>query len=186
MITQSLKASACIAVLPLVLVAIIEVPADARISRRPSTEAQELLVRQCIHHHSQGRGWLARTLLALRQKEGGWIGAQVRNSNGSFDLGPMQVNDWWVPRIAMLIDRDAISVRTWLTHDPCFNVGTAKWIFLSALAQSKDYWQSIGIYHSPTRWRQTAYARDVARLLKIMPRASSAAAAGPNMPGTGD
>jgi poly(A) polymerase Pap1 len=98
----------------------------------------------------------------------------------------MQVNDWWIPKIAMLIDRDATSIRTWLTHDPCFNVGTAKWIFLSALAQSKYYWQSIGIYQNPTRWRQIAYARDVARLLKLIPRVSSATATGPNMPDTGN
>jgi hypothetical protein len=95
----------------------------------------------------------------------------------------MQVNDWWVPKIAALIDRDAASVRDWLADDPCFNVGTAKWIFLSALAQTNDYWQSIGVYHSPTRWRQIAYARYLERLLKLMPRK---VAARRNMLGTGD
>ena len=139
------------------------------------------MIRQCIHQQSQSRRWLARTLLALRQKEGSWIGALVRNSKGSFDLGPMQVNDWWAPKIAILIDRDAITVRTWLTHDPCFNVWAAKWIFHSALVQSKDYWQSIGICHCPTRWRQTTHAQDVAKLLKLMPRSYGVAAAGLNM-----
>jgi hypothetical protein len=183
MITKISRASVSFAVLPVFLVGIFAMPASARISVPPSTDAQELLIGQCIRHHSEGRRWLAHTLFALRQKEGGWIGAQVRNSNGSFDLGPMQVNDWWVPKIAALIDRDVVSVRNWLTDDPCFNVGAAKWIFLSALSQTKDYWQSIGVYHSPNRRRQIAYARDVARLLRVMPRT---VAARPNILGTGD
>ena len=64
---------------------------------------EEALIARCIVQHAEGRNWLAHTLLALRRKEGGWIGAQVPNSNGTFDLGPMQVNDRWEPRIAALV-----------------------------------------------------------------------------------
>jgi hypothetical protein len=49
----------------------------------------------------------------------------VQNSNGSHDLGPMQVNSFWVPRLAALTSRAPDQIRTWLTNDPCFNVQAA-------------------------------------------------------------
>ena len=75
---------------------------------------------------------------ALRDQEGGWIGSAVLNTNGSHDLGPLQVNTWWVPRIASLVGRPPDHVRHWLRMDPCFNANVARWIFLKALAQSGD------------------------------------------------
>lgn len=48
-------------------------------------------------------------------------------------------------------------------HDPCFNVRTARWIFLSGLNVSRGYWKAVGEYHSPVGWRQRRYAEGVAR-----------------------
>ena len=127
--------------------------------------AAERAIDQCIHRAASGRPWLAQTLRALRRQEGGWIGAEVRNSDGSVDLGPMQVNSWWVPRIARLMNRSETQVRSWLRDDACFNVDAARWIFLSALHDAKDYWRAVGIYHSPTRWRQMRYARGIALIM---------------------
>lgn len=125
----------------------------------------EKAIDQCIHRAASGRPWLAQTLRALRRQEGGWIGAEVRNADGSVDLGPMQVNSWWVPRIARLINRSEPQVRSWLRDDPCFNVDAARWIFLSALHDAKDFWRAVGIYHSPTRWRQMKYAKGIALIM---------------------
>lgn len=38
----------------------------------------------------------------------------------------------------------------------------ARWIFLSALDATGDYWQAVGAYHSPTASRHRAYATKVA------------------------
>jgi hypothetical protein len=127
------------------------------------TGQAEARVAQCIRESAGGRTWLERTLWGLRDQEAGWIGAEVRNTNGTHDLGPLQINSWWVPKIAALIDRPAGDVRGWLQSDPCFNVGTARWIFLSALRTTGDYWRAVGVYHSPTAWRQRRYAMNVAR-----------------------
>jgi hypothetical protein len=119
-----------------------------------------------IREAAGGRPWLERTLWGLRDQEGGWIGAEVRNTNGSHDLGPLQVNSWWVPKIAALVGRPAGDVRVWLQSDPCFNVGVARWIFLSALRTTGDYWRAVGVYHSPTTWRQRRYVWSVARYMQ--------------------
>lgn len=128
--------------------------------------AQEELLTACIRRAADGRPWLEKTLWGLRDQEGGWIGARVANRDGSHDLGPLQVNSWWVPKLAKLIGRPADHVRWWLTYDACFNVEVARWIFLSGLAVTRDYWKAVGLYHSPTMWRQRRYAVSVSAHLK--------------------
>jgi hypothetical protein len=102
----------------------------------------------------------------LRDQEGGWIGAEVANSDGSHDLGPLQVNSWWVGKIAAMTRRRPEMVRWWLINDACFNVDAARWIFLSGLAVTREYWKAIGVYHSPTAWRQQRYVAGVSNHLQ--------------------
>lgn len=139
------------------LAVIVPMHAQARISR------QEARIAECIRQAAVGHPWLERTLWGLRDQEAGWIGAQVRNTNGSHDLGPLQINSWWIPKIAALVDRPQADVRSWLMSDPCFNAEAARWIFLSALRTTGDFWKAVGVYHSPTAWRQQRYALSVAR-----------------------
>ena len=131
-------------------------------SAKPQVTPQDTDLATCIRKAAKGRIWLERTLWGLRDQEGGWIGAAVANSNGTHDLGPLQVNSWWVPKIAKLVGRPEDHVRSWLQNDACFNAEAARWIFLSGLAATGDYWKAIGVYHSPTGWRQARYANSVA------------------------
>ena len=135
-------------------------------SAKPQVTPQDTDLATCIRKAAKGRIWLERTLWGLRDQEGGWIGAAVANSNGTHDLGPLQVNSWWVPKIAKLVGRPEVHVRSWLQNDACFNAEVARWIFLSGLAATGDYWKAIGVYHSPTGWRQARYANSVAVHLK--------------------
>lgn len=120
---------------------------------------------RCIATDTAQRPWLAKTLWGLRDQEGGWIGAEIRNANGSHDLGPLQVNSWWVPRLASMTGRPAASIRYWLVHDPCFNVSAGRWIFLTALMSTGDYWAAVGAYHSQNPQSRREYAAAVARKL---------------------
>lgn len=131
-----------------------------------SADEGELRIAACILQASLGRPWLEKTLWGLRDQEAGWIGAEVPNSNGSHDLGPLQINSWWIPRIAALIGRSPVQVRHWLRVDPCFNAQAARWIFLSALRSTGNYWKAIGVYHSPTTWRQRRYLNSVVRHIR--------------------
>lgn len=142
------------AALLLILIAVPNVPAAAR---KPAPSVDEQHIGQCIRKVSQGKPWLEKTLWGLRDQEGGWIGAEIPNSNGSRDLGPLQVNSWWVPRIASMLRRSEDKIRWWLRNDPCFNIDVARWIFLSGLQATGDYWTAVGVYHSPTAWRQRRY-----------------------------
>jgi hypothetical protein len=153
-------------VMPVVLIVAVTNPAWSKTHHFvEAANNHEAIIAACVEKASSGRNWLRQTLMALRKQEGGWIGAEVRNGNGTHDLGPMQVNSWWVPRIARLIARNESQVRTWLRDDACFNVDVARWIFLSALRDTGDFWKAVGIYHSPTRWRQIRYARSISALM---------------------
>lgn len=128
--------------------------------------ADERTVAACIARSAAGRVWLEKTLWGLRDQEGGWVGAEIANGDGSHDLGPLQVNSWWVPRLAAVTARPETHIRHWLKQDACFNVEAARWIFLSGLAATRDYWKAIGVYHSPTGWRQRRYAASVVTHLR--------------------
>lgn len=123
-------------------------------------------VARCIRQAAQGSVWLEKTLWGLRDQEAGWVGAEIANTNGTHDLGVLQVNSAWVPRLAQMVGRSTVQVRYWLTYDPCFNAEVARWIFLSALHATGDYWKAVGTYHSPTVWRQRRYAASVAGHLR--------------------
>ncbi len=125
----------------------------------------ETEVARCIRQAARGQGWLEKTLWGLRDQEGGWIGAEIQNSDGSHDLGPLQINSWWIPKLAELLDRPPAQIRIWLRDDPCFNAEAARWIFASALSTTGDYWKSVGIYHSPKTSRQLRYAARVSQHL---------------------
>lgn len=128
--------------------------------------ADERRVASCIRQAAGGRKWLEVTLWGLRDQEGGWIGAAVPNRDGSHDLGPLQINSWWVPKIAEMLERRPEDVRRWLRYDPCFNTNTARWIFVTALAPTGSYWTAVGVYHSPNSDRQRGYAISVAHHLR--------------------
>lgn len=159
-------AKAMVVRLGLVLVALTLVAEAAQSKVALRTAAGEAEIATCIRRAAMGRAWLEKTLWGLRDQEAGWVGAQIPNRNGSHDLGPLQVNSWWITRIAPKIGREPAVVRHWLTHDACFNVEVARWIFLTAFASTGDYWSAVGIYHSPVKWRGQQYAASVAARLK--------------------
>lgn len=96
----------------------------------------------------------------IREVEGGQPGSASRNDNGSVDLGVMQVNSWWLPRLKALgITRDE------LQNDTCINVSVAAWIYVQEFAQSGDMARAVAAYHSPTPRHQARYLRLVERAI---------------------
>jgi hypothetical protein len=149
----------------LALAAVAWSPASGRAAEQ-GREAHERRLGQCILDAAGGSAWLEKTLWGLRDQEAGHVGLEMPNRDGSHDLGPLQVNSWWVPKLARRTGKPAALIRWWLVHDPCFNVNVARWIFLTGLAQSRDYWKAVGAYHSPTLWRQRTYAARVAQRMR--------------------
>lgn len=64
-------------------------------------------------------------LLAIMEVEGGRTGLEVKNSNGSHDLGLMQINTLWLPYVAKTWNVSQSQVRMQLKSDNCFNLKVA-------------------------------------------------------------
>lgn len=92
-----------------------------------------------------------RVLPAIQRVEGGQPGMVSMNSNGSGDLGVMQVNTLWVPKIAASFKLPPVEVARRLIDDPCFNILSAGAIMKLYLQETRgDVVQAVGYYHSHT------------------------------------
>lgn len=101
-------------------------------------------------------------LLGIYQVEGGRVGQEVGpNDNGSYDLGPMQINTVWVPQLAGEWNVSPATAKKWIRDDPCTNVGVAAWILRRNLNETGDLARSIANYHSRTPNIGGAYKRKV-------------------------
>lgn len=90
-------------------------------------------------------------LLGIYQVEGGRVGQEVGpNQNGSFDLGPMQINTIWLNELSGQWGVSKATARQWVRDDPCTNVGVAAWILRRHLNESGSLSQAISNYHSRT------------------------------------
>ena len=59
----------------------------------------------------------------IYEVEGGQIGQVVGNTNGSYDIGPMQINTLWVPELARHWGVSEKQAFRMLRDDPCINTG---------------------------------------------------------------
>ncbi len=99
-----------------------------------------------------------RVLPAIQAVEGGWPGAVHANTDGSADLGLMQVNTLWVPVVARALGLPPATVRARLTDDGCFSIrvaGAILWEYRRA--RQGDLMLAIGDYHSHTTPLNQAY-----------------------------
>jgi soluble lytic murein transglycosylase-like protein len=67
----------------------------------------------------------------------------------SFDVGTMQINSWWMERLAL----DPLSLL-----DPATNERWGKWILAEEIARHGLNWKAVGKYHSPDPERGRQYA----------------------------
>lgn len=95
-------------------------------------------------------------LLAIAQVESGLNpGAVGRNTNGTSDRGLMQINDWWLPKLA----RFGISRQSLM--EPCVSAFVGAWILSHEISRHGSTWKAVGSYNSPTTKQQLIYARRV-------------------------
>jgi hypothetical protein len=91
-------------------------------------------------------------VLAVMKAEGGRLGEYSRNSNGSYDIGPMQVNTIHLPELAKTYGIPPDAVSKLLAYDGCFNVAVGAWMLRMRTNEAAgDFWYGIGRYHSTTR-----------------------------------
>lgn len=87
------------------------------------------------------------------------------NSNGSRDIGLMQINSSWLPRLANL----GITERE--LFDPCTNIHVGAWILAQNFERLGPGWNAVGAYNARTPALRRAYAWKIYRSLYTVTRA---------------
>jgi hypothetical protein len=84
-------------------------------------------------------------IITILKSEGGRVGVEGRNSNGTFDIGPGRINSIWLPVLHLHgIERAAVR------DDGCLNVWVTTWILRLGINSANSYWRGVGRYHSST------------------------------------
>ena len=106
-------------------------------------------------------------LVGIHQVEGGKPGQAVGpNGNGSYDLGPMQINTLWIPELAEKWGVSKNTAMQWVKNDPCTNMGLAAWILRNHMNETKNLSQAIAHYHSRTPRFGHAYKGKVVKAMR--------------------
>lgn len=106
-------------------------------------------------------------LIGIMHVEGGRVGQQVGpNVNGTYDLGPMQINSLWVPTLARAWQTDENHAYTLLRDDGCVNVRVSAWILRKKIKVAGSLYKGIAYYHSKTPSVGSRYAKKVVRVMQ--------------------
>ena len=110
-----------------------------------------------------------RVLPSIQAVEGGRPGTIHRNTDGSADLGVMQVNTLWVPALVRYTRTDAETVRRRLLGEPCYNIAAAGAIMRTYLDEARgDLMRAVGDYHSHTAALNRLYQGEVLQAATLM------------------
>ena len=116
----------------------------------------------CMLAAAQIGAFPPRVLPSIQAVEGGFPGSVHQNTDGSADLGLMQVNTLWVPVVARALGASEAAVRAHLVDDGCFSIriaGAILWEYRRA--RHGDLMLAIGDYHSHTPPLNQAYQAQV-------------------------
>lgn len=119
----------------------------------PHNPTETCIVRAASHY-----GAHPDIIRAVLKVEGGKPGQVRRNKDGSFDMGPMQVNSVHLPELAKYGITQAM-----LTNDECLNIHIGTYYLQKHIITTpgswtpSGYWKAVGKYHSATPERNVRY-----------------------------
>ncbi len=95
-------------------------------------------------------------LIGILATENGRTGEALQNNNGTWDMGPFQVNTTHINELVKMgIAPEAV------LQDGCTNAYAAAWLLRKEYNRTGNIWQAIGAYHSRTPHRRDSYIAQV-------------------------
>ena len=150
-------------------------------ARADATATNEATIRDCVTAAADAYREPPAVLVVLLNVEGGSLGQVSYNTNGTIDIGPMQVNQIWLPNVAAHWRTTVPAAYTALRDNFCANVEAGAWILRQGLDEAHgDFWEGVGYYHSHDPEYRRGYLRavlaQVLRLRSVAVHAESRAA----------
>ena len=124
--------------------------------------AMRPLTKQCVVESASLQSLELIKVLSVLGWEAGRLGLYQRNTDGSYDIGPMQVNSIHLPDLARKFSRPQAEIATLLGYDGCFNVAVGSMMLRARTNEANgDFWMGIGRYHSKTPAKAARYILNV-------------------------
>jgi hypothetical protein len=125
-----------------------------------SATADEATIEGCLKAAGELHQVPAGVLALVINVEAGRLGEVSPNANGTVDIGPMQVNDAWVPKIAAHWSATPDAAYRALRDNFCANVEAGAWILRQALDEAHgELWEGVALYHSHAPVHKLEYMR---------------------------
>ncbi len=125
-----------------------------------SAKADEAMIEGCLKAAAELHQVPAGGLVLLLSVEDGRLGEVSQNTNRTVDIGPMQVNETWVPKIAEHWRASPDAAYRALRDNFCANVEGGAWILRQALDEAHgDLWKGVALYHSHDPVHKLEYMR---------------------------
>lgn len=108
-------------------------------------------------------------LVILLNVENGRLGKVSQNTNKTVDIGPMQVNDTWIGKLAEHWRASPEATYVALRDNFCANIEGGAWIMRKGLDEAGgDIWEGVALYHSHTPKYKQEYLQQVqAHVLRL-------------------
>jgi hypothetical protein len=156
-VVSAVAVGQCLAATPLNPDELYPPPADRPLhasgqhrARFPEDDAN---IRQCVAKAAQVFHVEPTALYLILDVERGTLGqTSAPNADRSVDIGPMQINSWWLPKLSAR----GISAQE-ITNNLCVNIMTGAWIYAQERRHTKTVAEAIARYHSPTPAEQRVY-----------------------------
>ena len=145
---------------------------------------------ECLFVEAERQQLSPALLLAVTHTERGRVGEFSKNRNGTYDIGPLQINKSWIDKLAKKTNSTPERVASQLAYDGCWNIAVGAWILRNAIDESpNDIWRGVGYYnsHNPKYWPgyaarvQVAYSKiinDANLVLQLASKNTSTSGAG--------
>jgi hypothetical protein len=132
---------------------------------------------KCIVEEANRQSLELVKVLAVMKTEGGHVGEYSHNSNGSYDIGPMQVNSVHLPELSKIYGIPPSDVSRLLAYHGCFNVAVGAWLLRKRTNEAAgSFWYGIGRYHSAAKADSNKYILRVHRVMVGLVNADTTAA----------
>lgn len=139
-------------------------PSHAREPSPTTVDDGSGMISSCINAAATAHRLPPSVIVILLNVEGGKLGHVSQNTNDTVDIGPMQINQIWIPAVSRHWRASATATRAALLNNFCANVEAGAWILRTAIDEAKgDFWEGVGFYHSHADIHKTTYLRLVLR-----------------------
>lgn len=130
--------------------------ATARVSRPVEGDMIRPLTTDCLISAAEHFHLPVSALLAILDVEGGTVGYEEINRNGTTDMGPAQINSVHMPRLRAIGLNEGDIAR-----NGCLNIHVAAMLLREKLNATGNILDALGEYHSRTPTKKARYQQKI-------------------------